>query len=239
VAYRELRFGVRKALLHACVVLLLGTAFVVSMDGSASAACSGQVIHGAIGVVRLDVEAPSPTVPNYGNSARVWVNDFNSNQHQTWRSVIIIQNANNLVEIGWYTEAGQTSHPYKTWVDSGVFRTAKYGPGYSLSQDTYHKFQVNDSDDDDLYDFSVDDQSLGASILVTIGVNHAEAWSQSERRCTKDSLWTHVKNLRYIRAKNGAFRDWPQHLNNVNTNASPYRYCGNGTTNEFRVKQTC
>jgi hypothetical protein len=90
-----------RALTSAILIVAATAWIVVAQADPAWAVCGGTSQTRAIGAVNFDDVT-------YGNRARAWVNNFGSNQHQTWRSVAVFQNSNNLAEAGRAGRNGET-----------------------------------------------------------------------------------------------------------------------------------
>jgi hypothetical protein len=226
---------VTRGRLSSCVmfILLAGIAVPILGANPAWATCSGSATYG-------HVSAKNHHNPTYGSKMDVYVNDFDTHQEHTWRSITAWQNSNNFAEVGWTLNAAyygdQLDHPYKTRKNNGV--VSEMRPAVSLSpRDELHTFSVKDINDDNQYQSYYDGNEIGSSWFVSIDPSLAESQTQSERDCTADSLWSQYRNLQYF-SSGGNGHDWADKTNNDNTNNSPYNYCNVGAA-AYDVKQTC
>lgn len=215
------------------VVLSVSASIFTLGTVSASAHCTGDQSYGNIG-------AKNQHNPTYGSRMRVWVNNFDNHQFDSWRSITAWQNSNNNAEVGWFTAeytGDQKAHPYKTRVNNSIATTIEY-PGQDITpRDDFHTFIVQDLNDDNQYVSSYDGNTLGDPWFVSADVSVTESQTQSERRCTSDSLWSEFRNLQYYNA-NGNNVDWADKVHNSSINKAPYQYCNVGPA-AYDVKQNC
>lgn len=230
--------GLARSSASVATFLLAATAAIL-LAPAAWAVCNGTIGQAEIGAVN-----PSEALglSAFGAKARIWVNNFGTNQHQTWRQTNVFQNSNNLVEVGWFVQANidQVPHPYKTFINDGEASTVRF-TGINISpRDSLHTFAVKDPDDDSVWRFLYDGSALGVDQFVSISNGHANASAGSERNCTSDSLWAQFSSLQYIKVKNQGDQwvDWLGPIPATVGDVSPYQYCSVSQT-AFDVRQSC
>jgi hypothetical protein len=149
--------------------------------------------------------------------------------------VAIIQDGLNLIEVGWFREEAEDNqaHPYKTRVENGVSTTWK-SVQIDLSTNAFHEFKVHDANADNLWSFAYDGNPLGNEFS---SVDLGTPVTESERRCTNDSLFAHLRYLKVLKITGGT---WEQYLSlfQYMDSAPDYRFCRISTT-EYKVRQTC
>jgi hypothetical protein len=219
-------------------MLLLAASTTILLAPPAWAVCNGTLGPAAIG-------ADNPSLPfgqsTFGSRAAIFVNNFGSNQHQTWRQASVFQNSSNLVEAGWFVQASydQIPHPYKTFVNDSQMSTVRF-TGTNISVDRLHDFAVKDPNDDSWWRFLFDGSPLGTDNFASVSNGHAFANAESQRYCTDDSLWAQFRSLQYIKVKNQGdqWGNWLGPLGGTSGDVSPYRFCPVGQT-AFDVRQSC
>ena len=199
------------------------------------ASCSGSQVHQAVG------GHDNPGNNRFGDFSNVWVNDFGDHQFDTWRSVALLRGSNNFAEAGWFTSetAGdQLAHPYRTWLNDGVLGWNNYNNIDLTPRNDYHAFKVVDSNSDGNWEFFYDGNQMGSPKPVDMP-SGADPLSESERKCTTDSLWAHFDTLKSVRTSGGAFQDYSQVVFYINnTSGSTYYWCYDSAAS-YHVKQVC
>jgi hypothetical protein len=170
-----------------------------------------------------------------GNQGDIWVNNFGTNQHHTWRMVWIRFNSSFNAEAGWGidSQTNQGAHPFKSWVQNGVFQNTTL-TGVNLTKDAFHTFKVHDQNHDHNWSFAYDGNAMGNEF---VNMDWGTPIDESERDCGNDSHWSHHKNLKNIGCTNCGWQPYTTLQQYIDT-ASDYSYCQISTT-EFQVKQSC
>ena len=228
----------RRLMLAAAFVVLWMSSSVVWLGVTAPVALAGcpgnPGVHDWVGVD--DVEGAQTEI--HGTWTYVWVNDFDDHQYHAWRDASdIFRNSNYHVEIGWRTkeDVDQKAHPYANWQQDGIESKTHLDNVDLTPRDDFHTFKVADTDHNQHWTLNYDGNTLGPNPYVDIGGSQAIPESLAERHCTSDSLWDHVKNLRFLNG-GGNWNDWSAYGGLVS--GSNYNLCGVNST-EFYVKLSC
>ena len=213
--------------------LFLALSWLALSPTPALAACSGDEVHDAVGGNEKDVAAAT----RIGDRADVLVNDFASNQHRVWRAVGLIKDPNNFLEAGWVLRVdifgNQSKHPYKTWRDLGVTREEIIG-NVTFAAGTTHEFKVHDQNGDQQWSFAYDGNAMGNEpMAMTQGLPVTE----SERRCTTNSLkadFTHLNKINCVNCSWTAYDDLQKYINTT----TDWKFCRRSAT-RYEVLKTC
>lgn len=224
----------RRALVTHFIAFVFALGWVVSVGSTtALAVCSGSIVHDAVGGNENAVGGAT----RLGDRANVLVNNFSSNQHEVWRAVALLQNGNNFLEAGWVLTvplfSDQRQRPYKTWVNLGVAQE-EIIVNVWFTSGTFHEFKVHDQNQDQSWSFAFDGNAMGnESMSMTAGLPITE----SERRCTDDSLKADIKNLDKINCENCSwinYEDVERYINTTNN----WKFCKRSDT-RYEVLQNC
>lgn len=217
-----------RGVLAGVMLLVLPVIWVGWSAGPAWAGCGGTVTHQAVG-------GNESSNTRLGDQANVLVNNFSSNQYESWRAVAILKNSSNFAEAGWFTDESvdQGHHPYKTWVTDGVPHEVDFNT-VNLSGGANHNFKVHDQNHDHYWSFAYDGNPMGNEF---VNMDWGTPITESERRCTTDSLYAHFLNLKTIPCTNCAWQSYQSLSQYINT-TSDYKFCKVSNT-EYWVKKTC
>jgi hypothetical protein len=218
---------------------IVAAALIGLWPTGALAGCSGSTsTHLAIGVAGT---TPGSGASVYGHKLNVWVNNFDSSQYNTWRSIVLLRSSSFSLEVGWTlneNDAGdQKAHVYRRWVNDGVVRhTHWYGQEVS-PRDDYHAAAVKDPNHDKDWTFLFDNDAYGDDEYVNISGTQGVFISEAESWCSTDSLWAHFKDIKFLRG-DGAWID-PGTLSGYTNNTPNYSLCIAPSLTAYHVKQNC
>lgn len=152
-----------------------------------------------------NVEGYDYTAPHYGNAGLVYVNNsstLGSLRDSVHRSLFNIGSVGNDVEVGWTANNGGYSSPtvYAEWVNRGVDSGPQFYTGYSLNYNTNYTFKVQNIGHISIWRFYIDGQGSPFNYSPTMNFQQGTALTNSERRNTCDSMFTHMYNLQYYSA---------------------------------------
>lgn len=211
---------------------LVATTFLVVTSNVALATCQTQT---------RQVGGRNQTAIAYGTRSKTWVNNFDANQDHTWRAgAVVLQNANNFAEAGWFLNAttDQKSHPYRSYKIDGVLTDVHY-PAINLTQDAFEAFRVVDPNDDNTYQFYYGNNQMGGNqINVPLNASASLPVTSSESECAGDSLFAQFMELKRITSQNGSFVAYSQVIQYGTQNPGAYHYCP-VAADAYDVRQTC
>ncbi len=219
----------------ACAVLCLGLflPLTTTTEAVAGSGCpSGHEIHVGTGA--------SEGWPSFGSKAQVWVNNFNTNQFETWRAVAVYQNSNNLVEVGWYTGGGtpdQKAHPYKTRVVDSVPHETNF-PNIDIApRDDFHSFYIQDVNDNNHWNAWMDGSALGTDDFATLTNSASFPVTEAESFCTDDNRLAHFNSLKVIDHVNGSFENYGSL--DYFVEVLPWKLCPFQSVVRYDIQQNC
>lgn len=209
----QVRGGARRFASLITLGCLLG---VVTVAGTVAATSEGPASAAPAltdcGSGHANVEGNSPDA-HYGNFAYIYVNTsdvLDNLNNSLYRSIFIVQNTSNDVEIGWgagpnsVTHSGSTPTVYAYWFNRGVPGDSIYE---SLGDNTNRAFTVQNVGGNDIFQFIFDGDSSPFAYSPTMSFNTATPLANSERYNYCDSLYAHIYNLDYL-TSSGWSGDW-------------------------------
>jgi hypothetical protein len=170
----------------------------------------------------------------YGVSASVYVNTeatVNAYNYGFVRSLAVIVDNNNWVEIGWSAHIAGTTSPqvFAEWDNNGNggyknYNNLNYGTNYGFTIENYGQIKI--------WRFYFGGTLLGYSPTMTF--NSGQPIGNSERNNWCQSLWTNMYNLNDYtssRTWEGSWDDWAFCLNSsIYSTGNPYYMHKNSST---------
>jgi len=176
--------------------------------------------------------------PVYGFKAQIWANDFTGlPQCSTWRSIMVWQNGNNNVEIGWNKQASESATHTAFWyyVDAGIWyqHNVSVYPS-NASWDTYWLANANGND---YWAFNINGSQVYSGYVPDMPYA-ANAFVNSERHDLQDSMWAHFQSESECTALNCASYHVPSYNAAYSNNSGGYLYCVISKSETY-VKANC
>jgi hypothetical protein len=181
--------------------LLLGpSAVVLAANGPpALAACDDYPHH--------NIHGANPQQERRGNRGGILINDIDYGElHASiHRSLFVVSDSYNMVEVGWTANNGSHSGPtvFREYVNRG----SDSGPLYdskALAHGDYYNFRVQDGDNNTIFTYYVDSDDIGQS--GNMNFSRGTLLTNSERRNPCDTWYAHFKNLKQCNNANPC--DW-------------------------------
>ncbi|HEV2375786.1 MAG TPA: hypothetical protein VGS19_26920 [Streptosporangiaceae bacterium] len=175
-----------------------------ALGASARAGASCAVTH-------QNVEAvDNSTAAAYGNQAMIATNTqntLNGLRGQVSRSLFIWAGTGNDVEVGWATGGSPMNEPtlYAEWVRNGMDSLQQWAG--TIGAGTNWHFEVDNAHGIGIWRFYFDGQTKPFNYSPTMAFNSGWALTNSERRNTCDTLWTHFYSLTDATSL-GHYRPW-------------------------------
>ncbi|HEV2372741.1 MAG TPA: hypothetical protein VGS19_11280 [Streptosporangiaceae bacterium] len=146
--------------------------------------------------VEADDNGPGQTA--YGNQAMIATNGqgtLNGTRAQVSRSLFIWFSPGNDVEVGWATGGSPMNEPtlYAEWVDNGQDSLQQWAGTIGAGADWH--FEVDNAHGIGIFRFHFDGATRPFNYSPTMRFNQGWALTNSERRNTCDTLWTHFSSL--------------------------------------------
>ncbi|HEV2371852.1 MAG TPA: hypothetical protein VGS19_06755 [Streptosporangiaceae bacterium] len=146
--------------------------------------------------VEGDDNGPGQTA--YGNQGMIATNSqgtLNGTRAQVSRSLFIWFSPGNDVEVGWATGGAPMNQPalYAEWVDNGQDSLQQWA-GTIGAGANWH-FEVENAHGIGIWRFYFDGATSPFNYSPTMRFNQGWALTNSERRNTCDTLWTHFYGL--------------------------------------------
>jgi hypothetical protein len=173
---------------------------------------------------------------HYGTRADVYVNTnstVNAYDYGFVRSLGVISDNNNFVEVGWSAHIAGTTSPqvFAEWNDRGTvgsfnYKLVNYGTNYGFTVDNVGHIEI--------FRFYFDGESSPFQYSPTMNFDTGEPLGNSERRNWCQSLYAHMYNLNDM-TPSGSWETWDNWAGCKNTTSRNPYYMHKDSDTELHV----
>jgi len=176
---------------------------------------------------------------HYGVRGKVYVNTrgaVNAHNNGFVRSLAVIVDNFNWVEIGWSAHIAGTTSPqvFAEWENQGRGGSQNYK---LVSYDTNYRFRIRNDGHIGIFRFYFDGEASPFEFSPTMSFNTGRPIGNSERKNWCQSLWAHLFNLN-DQISSGAWQTWGNWAFCLNSSRRNPHYMHKNSSTEFHVTGT-